>query len=343
MATLRSLAELVGGELKLDHPQQADLELTAILPLEWASNDAISFFANPKYLEAAKSCSAGALVAKAPFEGAPCPLLLHPDPYLVAAKLARYFSPRKRREPQRHPSAVIAPSARVGKAYVGPNVVIDDGADIADGAELVANIYVGRDVTIGKDSLIQPGVTILDGCQIGDRAVVNSGAIIGGDGFGFAEDTSAPDGQRRVKIPQLGNVVIGDDVEVGANTTIDRGTFGSTVIGDGSKIDNLVMLAHNTQLGTDCVIVAQAGIAGSTKLGKRVLVGGQAGFVGHIKIGDDAKIAAQSGVHHNIEAGQTVIGSPALAWKTYTRQLAAQQRLPEIHKRVFGIRTKEKS
>lgn len=343
MATLQALAELVGGKVHQQGSEQAGQDFTAIMPLEWADAASVSFFANAKYLEAAQRSAAGAIIAREPFANPPCPLILHHDPYLAAAKLANHFHPRQKRQPMIHPSAVIAPTARVGRAFVGPCCVIDDGAEVSDGAELVAQVYVGRAASVGKDAVLQPGVKLMDGCQVGERALLHAGVVIGADGFGFAEDASAADGKRRIKIPQIGIVMIGDDVEIGANTTIDRATFGVTDIGAGSKIDDQVMIGHNVVLGTDCVLVAQSGIAGSTKLGKRVIVGGQAGFAGHLKIGDGAQIGAQSGVQADVGENQAVLGAPARPAREQMRLFAALNRLPELHRRVFRIGTKNQT
>jgi len=337
MLTLKALAEQVGATLVGD----PELLVDAILPLEFAGPQHLSFFANAKYLEAARSTRAGALIACEPFTGSPKNLLLHPDPYLAAAKIAQLFHPPLRKTPGIHPSAVIAASAKLGeKVYIGPHVVIEEGAQIANHSQIFAQCFVGENARVGPECILYPAVKVMAGCQIGARCILQPGVVVGGEGFGFAEDKQATAGHRRVKIPQLGNVVVGDDVEIGANSTVDRATFGTTFIGNGCKIDNLVMIAHNVRMQNDCVIVAQAGISGSTTLGERVIIGGQAGLVGHIKIGNDVKINAQSGVNQSIQKGKAVGGSPAIPLQEFFKQQGALRSIDEMRRRIFGIKEK---
>ncbi len=206
-----------------------------------------------------------------------------------------------------HPTAVIAPGAKLAPGVaVGAHTVIEDGAVIAEGCVIYANCYVGHEAHLGKDCLIYPQVVLREKVSLGNRVIIHSGTVIGSDGFGYV----TVDG-KHMKIPQVGTVLIEDDVEIGANVTIDRARFDKTIIGEGTKIDNLVQIAHNVTIGKHCLVVAQSGIAGSTKIGNYVILAAQAGLVGHIEIGDGAVVAAQSGVSKSIKAGEQVFGSPA--------------------------------
>jgi UDP-3-O-[3-hydroxymyristoyl] glucosamine N-acyltransferase len=334
--TLETLAKITGGELVGDKT----LEISGLMPLEYAGGDNISFFANKKYEDAARKTGAGALITAAAFEGAPKNLILHKEPYLAAAKVARHFHPIEKRPAGAHPSAVVDASARVAKdVFLGPLVVVEAGATLEAGVQVHAQAYIGEGVTVGKDTVVFAGAKLMKGTQTGERCVVHAGAVLGADGFGFAEDKEAAPGLCRIKVPQLGIVVLGDDVEVGANTTIDRATFGMTHIGNGTKIDNLVQIGHNVRTGEDCVIVAQAGVSGSTKLGQRVILGGQAGIVGHISLGDGVMIQAQSGVNKSVPAGKAMGGSPAVEYREWIRQSMALRFLDEIRKRVLVSKT----
>jgi UDP-3-O-[3-hydroxymyristoyl] glucosamine N-acyltransferase len=220
-------------------------------------------------------------------------------------------------------------------AHVGPHCVVGERASIGARAVLQGGNHVGDDCTLGADTNLFPGVTLYARTQVGHRVRIHAGAVIGSDGFGYVFDA----GVHR-KVPQVGNVVIGDDVEIGAGTTIDRGALGATVIGRGSKIDNLVQIAHNVIIGECCIIVAQTGIAGSTKLGNYVVVGGQVGIAGHLKIGNQVTIAAQAGVMHDIPDGEKVWGTPAQPDRETKRQILAMQRLPELLRRVSALEKK---
>jgi UDP-3-O-[3-hydroxymyristoyl] glucosamine N-acyltransferase len=209
-------------------------------------------------------------------------------------------------------------------AYLGENV------KVGNNTKIFPNAYIGDNVIIGNNSIIHPGVKIYNDCRIGNNVTIHAGAIIGSDGFGFAPQA---DGSFK-KVPQIGNVIIEDNVEIGANTTIDRATIGSTLIKSGAKLDNLIQIAHNVEIGHSTVIAAQAGVSGSTKIGNGVMIGGQAGIVGHIQLGDGAKVNAQSGVSKSIDAGKAVTGSPAFDYTSALRSQAAARKLPEMEKRI---------
>jgi UDP-3-O-[3-hydroxymyristoyl] glucosamine N-acyltransferase len=293
----------------------------------------LSFLDNRKYVETFARSRAGAcIVHSAMAERAPpgMILLLAGDPYRAYAQAARQFYPTPAPEPGIAPSAVVDPSARLGKGVrIEANAVVGAGAEIGDHVLIGPNAVIGQGVVIGADSRVGPCASISH-ALIGQRVLIYPGARIGQDGFGFA---MGPQGH--LKLPQLGRVVIQDDVEVGANTTIDRGAGPDTVIGAGSMIDNLVQIGHNVQLGRGCVIIAQVGISGSTRLGDYVVAAGQAGITGHLQIGAGARIAAQSGVMRDIEAGGQVGGSPAVAFKDWLKQSALLGQLAK-NKRVKG-------
>ena len=217
--------------------------------------------------------------------------------------------------------------------YVGPHAVIDSGAKIAENVKIYPQAYIGSNVVIGKNSIIHPGVRILSDCVIGNDCVVHAGVIIGGDGFGFSPNSE----NNYQKVAQIGNVIIEDHVEIGANTTIDRATLGSTIIRKGVKIDNLIQIAHNVEIGENTVIAAQTGIAGSTKIGKNCMIGGQVGIVGHITIADGTMIAAQSGIGASIKNRAILQGSPAFSIGDYKKAYVGFRRLPEIMKQIDAL------
>ncbi len=258
-----------------------------------------------------------------------------PNSRIAFAQALPLFFPDPLIQPGIHPPAVIAASAQVDpSAHVGAYCVIGDGAVIGAGSVLHPRVTLGAEAEVGSECVLFPGVTIYHRCQIGHRVRLHAGAVVGSDGFGYVLDQ----GEHR-KVPQVGNVIIHDDVELGANVTVDRGTLGPTVIGRGTKIDNLVQIGHNVQLGERCIVVAQVGIAGSTKIGSDTQIGGQVGIAGHLKIGDHVQIAAQSGVMHDIPSDEKWFGSPAQPDRKAKRVLLAIQQLPRLMKRVSEVET----
>jgi UDP-3-O-[3-hydroxymyristoyl] glucosamine N-acyltransferase len=321
--TLSELAERTGAEIA--GAADRGLVLRDVAPLETAEPDCVAFLDNRKYVDAFASSRAGAafvhpdLASQAPPGMA---LLLSQQPYKAYALAAQAFYPQPALQPGVAATALIDPSARIGEGCeIAAHVVIGAGVEIGDDCRIGANTVIADGVVIGQGARIGPNVT-LSHCLIGSRVTLYTGVRIGQDGFGFAPDSSG-----HVKVPQLGRVVIGDDVEIGANSTIDRGAGPDTVIGDGTMIDNLVQIGHNVTLGRRCVIVAQVGISGSTKLDDFVMVGGQGGLAGHLTIGKGARVAAHSGVMRDIPPGGTVCGFPALPSKEFWRQVAVVQRL----------------
>jgi UDP-3-O-[3-hydroxymyristoyl] glucosamine N-acyltransferase len=321
--TLGALAELSGARLL--RPDEGGRLLYDVSPLETAGPEEVSFLENRKYVEAFVQSSAGAVIADQwAAERAPpaMALILSNAPYKAYALIARAFYPEQAAIPGRASSALIDPAALVpDDCEIGPNAVIERGVELGRRCQIGANVVIAAGVVIGDDCIIGANVT-LSHCLIGSRVVLHPGARIGQAGFGFAPDPTGP-----IKVPQLGRVVIGDDVDIGANTTIDRGSGRDTVIGSGSMIDNLVQIGHNVVLGRCCILAGQVGISGSTTLDDFVMVGGQGGLAGHLHIGRGARIAAKSGIMRDVAAGETVCGSPAVPLPEFMRQTAALQRL----------------
>lgn len=321
--TLRELADIANARLVTG--KSSDKPLSDVAPLSQAQDDDVSFLDNKLYVPEFTASSAGACIVRPEYEEqAPggMSLLITDEPYHAYARVASAFYPVSRQDSSIHPSAHVAKSAVLGdNVHIGPNAVISDNAEIGAGSEIAANTTIYPGVRIGDNCRIFSNVT-LQYCQIGDRVIIHPGVRIGQDGFGFAMGANG-----HLKVPQLGRVLIQDDVEIGANSTIDRGTGPDTVIGAGSKIDNLVQIGHNACLGAGCVVVAQVGISGSTQLGNFVVLGGQVGIAGHLTIGDGAQIAAQSGIINNVEPGVKMGGTPAQPMKQWLRSMSAVRQL----------------
>ncbi|NDY42784.1 UDP-3-O-(3-hydroxymyristoyl)glucosamine N-acyltransferase [Dissulfurirhabdus thermomarina] len=327
---LGDIAALVGGEL---HGPEG-LEVSGLQALDRAGPDELSFVVSGRYREAAAASRAAALVLPADWAEPPDrPAVFVRDPYLAYAKIAQAFFEAPRAHTGVHPGARVAEGARVEEpvtVHAGAHVA--DGAVIRRGAVLHPGVVVGEGAEIGEETELFPNVVIYPGCRVGARVRIHAGAVIGADGFGYAQEEG-----RHVKIPQVGIVVIEDDVEIGANTTIDRAAFGETVIGRGTKIDNLVQVGHNVRIGPDCIIVAQVGISGSCRLGRGVMLGGQAGLSGHITLGDGVRVVAQSGLLQPVPAGETVAGTPAVRHRLWLRISQALRRLPDLAREVRDL------
>jgi len=311
----------------------ADVEIRGVRSLEEAGPEDLSFVAREAYLSRLAGSRAGAVIVGEGWSPVDRSALRTRNPYLALARALALLQPGREIEPGIHPTAVVGPEAAISPlATVGPLCLIGRAASLGDHTVLEGQVAVGEGVRIGNHCRLAPQVVLRDGVQLGDRVIIHSGTVIGADGFGYARD-----GARYVKIPQVGRVVIEDDVEIGANVAIDRATLGETRIGRGTKIDNLVQIAHNVQVGADTVIVAQVGISGSTRIGARVTLAGQVGIVDHVEIGDDVIVGSQAGVSKDIPPRSVVLGAPAIPHQEYKRQLAAFARLPELRKLVQAL------
>lgn len=330
---LSEIADLVGGDLAGD----GDIPIRGVAGIEEAQAGEITFLASSSYERFLPTTHASAVIGPADLE-CPLPSIHLDDPYLAFVKVVSVFA--ESLDPVYakgvHPAAIVDPEAKLGEnVSIGPYCHIQPGARIGDNSVVLLGTYVGHDAAIGRDCMIYPNVAIRERVRIGDRAIIHPGAVIGADGFGFARE-----GGRHRKIPHIGTVVIEDDVEIGANTTIDRATTGVTRVGRGTKIDNLVQIAHNVVVGENSVLAAQVGVSGSTELGNRVVIAGQAGIVGHIKIGDDVIVAAQAGVTKAIRTGTTVSGYPAREHGQVKKLYGFTTRLPELHRRIQELEKK---
>lgn len=324
--TLGELARLVEGEVMGD----PDLPIRGVAELERAGPGEIAFVAGTAALPSARASGAGALIVPLDLEPLGRPVIRVRDPHLAVARLLRVFHPLPAFPPGIHPTAVVAPSARVDPAAtVLAYAVVGEGSVIGPRAVLFPHVFVGAGCEVGEGSVLYPHVVLREAVRVGRGVIIHAGTVIGADGFGYVFD-----GSRHQKIPQVGRVVIEDDVEIGANVAIDRATLGETVVRRGTKIDNLVQIGHNTVVGSDVIIVAQTGISGSCRIGDRAVLGGQVGIADHVEIGEGAQIAAKSGVHKDVPAGEAVLGYPALPLALGRRVLASLARLPELLRAV---------
>ncbi len=328
--TVKQLAAMVNGTVE-GNPEAV---ITTYSKIEEATEGALSFIANPKYAHFLSTTKATAVLVAQDFEAEQphsATLIRVADPYATLAQLLNYVD--SMHHPKRsgvEQGAVIAEGVELpADVYVGALTYIAKGVAIGAGTEIDPQCHIGQNVTIGKNCIIHAGVKIEHDCVIGDYCIIQPGAVIGGDGFGFA-----PHDGHYEKIAQVGNVVLEDYVEVGANTTIDRATMGSTVIRRGVKLDNLIQVAHNVEIGENTVMAAQVGVAGSTKIGKNNMVGGQVGFAGHIHVGDGNQFGAQSGVPNSVGDANRLIGSPAIRDLDFARQVVYLKRMADLIKRV---------
>ncbi len=338
---LREIARALHADVEGDE----NVEIRSVAKIEEAAEADITFLANPKYGKFLASTRAAAVIVgrDVQFTGAdrarPGPALVKvDDPYTSFLKTLVMFNPvRDAVPPGIHPSAVIDPSASLENGVrVGAHAVIGARCTVGAGTSIAAGTVLGEDVTVGEGTLLYPNVTVREGCRIGSRVIIHSGTVVGSDGFGFAPK---PDGTFE-KIPQVGIVVVEDDVEIGANCTLDRATMGETVVKKGAKLDNLIQVAHNVVIGENTVIAAQTGISGSTKIGKNVMIAGQVGITGHLEIADRTKLGAQSGIHRSItEPGGSYFGYPASPQRDALRIAAAMSQLPDLLATVRELKT----
>jgi UDP-3-O-[3-hydroxymyristoyl] glucosamine N-acyltransferase len=330
--TAAEIAQRLGGEVVGD----ASLVLKGFAPADRAQAGDLTFAENENYFARAEQSAASAVIVAGPFTSARKVLIRVPDARIAFAKVLPLFFPEPAFPATIHPTAIVPASAQVAAtAHIGPYCVLGEKVRVGERTVLQGANHVGAGCQLGEDVNLFQHVVLYAGTEIGSRVRIHSGTVVGSDGFGYVQDA----GVHR-KVPQIGNVIIRDDVEIGANVTIDRGALGPTVIGKGTKIDNLVQVAHNVVMGEHCLIVSQAGIAGSTRLGSYVILAGQAGVAGHLKIGNRVSVAAQSGVMNNIPDGEKWLWSPAQPDRQAKRQMIALQQLPELLRRFKELEQK---
>jgi UDP-3-O-[3-hydroxymyristoyl] glucosamine N-acyltransferase len=334
--TLKEIAKLIDGEVIGDET----VAVSGVSGIQEAGSADITFLANPKYLAYLDKTKAAAVITSRDIKACLKPMIRVDNPSLAFTKVVSFILPQDLRHPSGiHPSAVIGKNVKLGKnTAIGPLVVIEDDVSIGDKTVIYPFCYIGRQAKIGSDTLIYSNVSIREGVSIGDSVIIHSGAVLGSDGFGFVTVEG-----RHHKIPQTGTVVVEDEVEIGANVTIDRARFDKTVIGRGTKIDNLVQIAHNVVIGKNCLIVAQVGISGSTTIGNNVILAGQVGIVGHITIADNSIVMAQSGVSKSLPPDSVVWGTPAKPAALAKKISACIQNLPKMHEILRELKNKIES
>ncbi len=329
---LGELADLVGGVVEGDPEREID----GVSTLERAGERDLSFLTNSLYLDAARNSGAGALLVPPEIEGLPHDRLVAANAYLALAQVLEALHPPRARSVGVDPTARIHPDASLAEdVSVGPYCVVGAKSTIESGAKLHSHVVVGENCRVGPDCELHPMVVLYDETLLGARVILHSGVVLGADGFGFAR---TPDGYH--KVPQVGWVVVEDDVEIGANSAVDRGMLFETRIGEGTKIDNLVMLAHNVQVGERCLLIAQVGIAGSARIGNDVILAGQTGVAGHMDVGDGVQVASKSAVFKSVEAGKRLAGIPAIDSMTWRRQQVRLRRLQNMEERLARLERK---
>lgn len=337
--SIKQIADFLNAEIVGD----ATLKLNNLSKIEEGVPGTLTFLSNPKYTNYIYTTKASACLVSRDFvpeKPLKTTLIKVDNPYECLAKLLSLVEGYKKGNKRGvHPSAIIDPSAIIGEnVYIGAYAVIEAGVKIGANSKIYPHTFLDNNVVIGENTTLYSGVKVYDGCVIGKNCILHSGAVIGADGFGFAPDAQGVYN----KIPQIGNVVIEDDVEVGANTTIDRATMGSTIIRKGVKLDNQIQIAHNVEVGTNTVMAAQSGVAGSTKIGESCMVGGQCGFAGHINIAPKCGFGAKSGIHNTIKEGGFYQGYPAMTVGQFRRLSVIQKQLPDIVKKVYELDKKIK-
>ncbi|UKN01547.1 UDP-3-O-(3-hydroxymyristoyl)glucosamine N-acyltransferase [Paracrocinitomix mangrovi] len=325
----QQIADILNGQIVGD----AATAVSGLSKIEEGKPGTLSFLANPKYEDYIYTTKSSIVIVNADFSPQKelpggCTLIKVPEAYTAFAKLLEMYDQAMAKTPKIEEMSYVSPSAKIGKdVYIGAFAYVADNAEIGDNVQIYPNSYIGDNVKIGDNTVVYSGVHVYRDCIIGKHCTLHSGAIIGADGFGFAPNSE----NNYQKVPQIGNTILEDHVSIGANTTVDRATLGSTIVKKGVKLDNLVQIGHNVVIGENTVMAAQVGIAGSTKLGKNIMIGGQVGIVGHIEIADEVKIGAQSGVGKTIrKQGETVLGSPAYESEDYKKAYMGFRRLPFI-------------
>lgn len=331
--TAKQIAGLIGGRIEGDE----NAVIHTFAKIEEGTEGAISFLSNPKYTHYLYETKSTIVLINEDVEleqAVNATLIRVPNAYEAVAKLLQFYESFNSKKTGIDSLAFVSPKATIGKdVYIGAFAYIGDGTVIGDGTQIYPHTVIGDNVKIGANGLFYPNVTIYQGCQLGNNVTIHSGSVIGADGFGFAPGAEGYD-----KIPQIGIVIIEDNVEIGANTCVDRSTMGATLIKKGVKLDNLIQVAHNCEVGENTVMSAQAGLAGSTKIGDWCMIGGQAGFSGHIKIADRTFIGAQSGVISNTKSGEQLIGTPAIDPKVFFKAMAVMKRLPDMYKEIGQLK-----
>lgn len=332
--TAKVIAEFLNGTIE-GNPETS---INDVVKIEEGKPGALSFLANPKYEKYIYGSKSSIIIVNDDFKPAkkvPATLIRVKNAYESFAALLKLYEQSKPKKKGINKLSVINESAKLGSdIYIGEFTIIGENAEIGDHVQIHPQVYIGANVKIGKNTILFPGVKIYDDCEVGNNCIFHSGVVIGGDGFGFAPDSE----NNFNKVPQIGNVIIEDEVEIGANTTVDRATMGSTILRKGVKLDNLIMIAHNVEIGKNTVIAAQTGISGSTKVGENVLMGGQVGLAGHITIASGVKIGAQAGIGSNVKKEDAVImGSPAFNLTSFYKSYAVFRKLPEINKQLFEL------
>ncbi len=331
--TAKQIASFIQGQIVGDE----NATVHTFAKIEEGVPGAISFLSNPKYNHYIYNTQSSIVLVNKDFEPEnpiQTTLIKVDNAYDSLAKLLTLYEASKPKKTGISPLASIADTAKVGdNVYIGPYVVIDENATIGNNVSIYPHTYIGDGAKVGDDSIIYSNVNIYQGCRIGNECILHSGVVIGADGFGFAPTAAGYE-----KIPQIGIVIVEDKVEIGANTCVDRATMGATIIHAGAKLDNLIQIAHNDEVGSHTVMAAQAGIAGSTKIGQWCMIGGQVGIAGHAKIGDKVNIGAQSGVPGNLKSGDQVMGSPTMDVKQFYRSAAITRRLPDMYYELNNLR-----
>ena len=327
---LKELAALVGGETVGD----PELVIERVAPIESAQPGEITFVANRKYIPLLRETKASAIIVSPEFRRLQRNLIVAQNPYLAFARaVGALMEEKPPRVPGVHPSATVSDNAQLGRnLLIGPHVTIEDGATIADNVTLMAGVFIGRGASVGEETVIHANAVVYHGVTIGKRCTIHANVALGSYGFGWA-----PDGLAYEAIPQVGATIIGDDVSIGANSVVNRGTLGNTTVGSGTKIDSLVILSHNVEVGENCLFVSQVGISGTVQIGSHCTFGGQVGVAGHLTIGDNVQIAAQSGVSHHLESNGTYFGSPARPIREMRRAVAAFRKLPELRDEIKHV------
>lgn len=330
--TARQIAEILGGEIT----GNPEAKVSGLSKIEEGESETLSFLANPKYAPHIYSTKASVVIVNKSFEPEKslpesCTLISVDNAYESFAKLLEVYNQIRHGKSGVEEGSYVHPSATIGEnVLVSAGAHVGEKAVIGDNTKLYANVVIGANAKIGSDCLIFPNVVVYTDCVVGNQCTLHGGVIIGSDGFGFAPNQD----NHYQKVAQIGNVIVGEGVEIGAGTTIDRATLGSTRIGKGVKLDNLIQIAHNVEIGENTVIAAQTGVAGSTKIGKNCMIGGQVGIVGHLVIGNNVKIAAQSGVGANLKDDEVVQGSPAFGIGEYKRSYVSFRKLPEMQQQI---------